>query len=873
MPNPSWRKSQPPLLGVPVPGAGPLPADIMLIGERPGKSEPRSGKIFSGIVGTELSRYLRLANLTRDEVYTTNLVKDYTDFDPTEDEVLRDLPELLQEIEECNPSVLVPMGRFAIRFFLGDVDVDQVHGIAFHGDDYGYPGRIIYPTYHPAAGLHSGDTVPVIHSDFLGLGDWPSRLLPVDTHPLPEYRDRSGRDLFNPTLLMAVDSEGLPIGGGRYRPWSVQLSQRPGVGLIARAGDQIRNLSRDWNYFWSAGGRLVVHSAMHDLSVCEELGLQIRDGQFIDTMVLSYNLTDLPQGLKPLAYRLAGMTMMSYEEVVAPARASVHREWLAAATEVAPDIAAPELELVWDDKKTNWRVKQPQTIEARLQRLHIDLAKQDAGGKPVDISKRVTSWEDSAAEELISICGELTEPSLADVPQETAVNYACRDADATIRIAPILLRRIADEGLTRVMEIDHAVIPMFNRMQANGMLIDQDHFRGLDEEWTDEMSGVRDQIEHMVGVRINPSSPDQVSALLFKQLGLPSKKLTKGGDDSTQDKVLESLRHLHPVLPLIMDYRELDKMRGSFCRKMLVLVGSDGRVRGNIRLTRTASGRPAMNTPNLLAIPVRMARGRRIREGFIAGPGNVIGNWDLDQIEMREITDVSQDPLLLELFRDPKRDIHSETAARMFDKLIADIDPKTERYAAKRVGFGIATQITGRGLVDQMELANARHADGSHWTEDECDGLIELWFGVYPAVRHFIDRTKARCRRYGTSVDRWGRIRHLEGVWSSVGRISEEALRQAPSHEIQAGAQGVMKQNMAAIDAEMKREGLYELGVMPLLQIYDSIMFEYPEELHPIVDDIVMRGMQETVADQYSIPITASGEYGYNWGKMNLGED
>lgn len=854
-----------PLFGVSVPGDGPKPAAVMLIGERPGKQEPATGRPFTGAAGMELNRYLKLAGLRREDCYVSNLVKDYRDEDPTEDEILRDLPELLGEIEDVRPDVIVPMGRFAMRHFLGDVDVEQVHGLAFDGSAFGYPGITIYPTFHPAAGLYSGDTIPFIHDDFQGLADVTQRALPVDGVRSPVYRRKTGLDLLDKRLLAAVDSEGW-----RHAPWSIQFSQAPGEGFIVynRPGE-LGEFRGEWNRFWSAGGKLAIHNSLHDLAVLDSMGLQVRSSQFIDTMLLSYLLRLYPQGLKPLAYRLCGMEMASYEEVTGAARESVQREWLSGALAIAEEIAPPELELVWEDKEARWRVKKPHTILQRLTRLQNDLdsGKTKKNGEAIVVAERVGQWDDSAARELVDAIGEVPEPTLQDISPVVAEQYACRDADATIRIAPILMAKVKEMGLEEVSRIDHAILPMINRMQQNGMLINPEHFKELDIQWTREMEEQRDEIEGLVGVRINPSSPPQVAALLFKQLGLDSRKTTKGGAESTQDKVLEALRGDHPVLPMIMNYRELDKMRGSFCRKMVKLAGPDNRVRGNIRVTRTESGRLAMNTPNLMAIPVRMARGKLIRRGFIAAPGNVIGSWDLDQIEMREIADASQDGFLMELFSDPNRDIHSETAARMFDKPLGDVDKKTERYAAKRVGFGIATQITGRGLVDQMELAGATHSDGSRWTELECDNLIELWFGVYPGVRRFIDRTKASVRREGWIRDRWGRIRYLSGVWSTLDRIREEALRQGPSHYIQSGAQGVMKQNMAAIDANLA--DLPE--VMPLLQIHDSLMLEYPEEMHPLVDAIVMDGMEKTV--KYTVPITASGEYGYSWGAMDLGED
>lgn len=601
---------------------------------------------------------------------------------------------------------------------------------------------------------------------------------------------------------------------------------------------------------------MYIHNSLHDLGVLRALGIDLGCGQFIDTMVWAYLLCLQPQALKSLAYRLCGISMDEYDDVCLPAKQIVEGEWMAAAEAVADMVAVPEAELVWDDKKQNWRVRQPQTIAQRLKRIRTDEAK-----GPVDIGKRVGNWDDSAAEELRSTVGDVPEPTLKDIPAADAFRYACRDADATLRIAPALEDAIRSAGLEGVSGIDHGILPMVDRMQTTGFLIDPPHFHAMDEKLTARMEGLRDEIEGMVGVRINPGSPKQTAALLFKQLGLPSRKFTRGGDDSTQDKVLEGLRAAHPVLPLILDYRELDKARGSFCRKMPRMVAADGRVHCNLRVTRTASGRIAANTPNLMAIPVRSDIGLEIRQGFIAPPGRVIYNADLSQIEMRWIAHYSQDPFMLELFHDPARDIHSETAARMYSKPLSEVK-KVERYAAKRVGFGIATQITGHGLVDQMYLAGAKRDDGEDWTEDDCDDLIERWYHVYPGVRRWIDSVKAEVRRTGQVRDYWGRLRHLEGVWSTVDRIREETLRQGPSHKIQASAQGHMKLIMAAVWERTKDAD----WCSPLLQIHDSLMFEVDQDWVGVLDEIVLDCMRSTV--KLSVPVEADSEWGWNWGQM-----
>lgn len=896
--NKRWH--QPILFGVKVPGDGPTPAELMLIGERPGRNEPRSGRPFTGAAGMELDRYLTVAGLSRSSVYVTNLVKDYLDEDPTPEEVQRDLPELQEELLRVSPGVVIPLGRFAIRHFLGDVDVEQVHGL-LHRGVAPYSDRMVFPIFHPAAGLHNGDTVQFIHRDFEqlralllyreeefnsgpNLMEPPDCLLPRDDLRRVYLPASPWEPPLWPATKLALDTEWVKTSN---QPWCLTWSQDPGSATLVRAGET-QYFATAFAKFQAAGGIVLLHNSLADLNPLARMGIHVADDQFIDTMVLVYLLCRDPQGLKALAYRRAGMTMRSYDEVIGPARLPLQLAWLEEAELLAPHLAPPELELRWDDKTAGWKVKKPQGPAQKLKRLRGDLEK---GETAVDIAARVGKWDDTASGELLETIGEVPEPSLDDVDLGEATDYACCDADATGRVAPGLLAEIEEQGLGLVMRIDHGVIPMANSMQTTGMLIDRGHFECLRDEMKGEMSGIRDRIEAMVGVRINPGSPDQVRELLFKQLGLPASKWTSGGKsgdslESTQDKVLESLRSAHPVLPLIMDYRERDKIR-SFCVLLDRTADKDGRIRGQIRVTRVASGRFSMTKPNLMAIPVRSDLGKRVRDGFPAPEGKVLGTWDLDQVEMRWMAEESQCQRMIEVFNDPKRDVHSENAAGMFSLPLphhADgsidysaVDKLKHRYPAKRVGFGVITGITGLGLKDQMDLAGAMSPDGDPWTSDECDEFIAMFFGANPEVRRYMDRCRAKCRRQGWVADYWGRRRWLPQVWSTVERIREEALRASHSHEIQAGAQGWMKLGMARIwwfcrNVWWPRGGAW-LEVLPLLQVHDELLFETPDDEDikqevdaVVVDSLCTAGLEHRPS--MKIPMRAKGGYGLTWGSL-----
>lgn len=458
----------------------------------------------------------------------------------------------------------------------------------------------------------------------------------------------------------------------------------------------------------------------------------------------------------------------------------------------------------------------------------------------------------------------MPEATLDDIDQEVAVQYSARDADATLRIYPKLSAMIDAMKLREVYAMDMAIVPMVERMQSTGMLADVPHFHSLGKWLSVQMASKIDELEALTGSRINPGSAPQTAGLLFGVCGLKTTKLTKSGaQESTNDKVLETLRGDHPAVPIILDYREMAKLRDSFCVVLPRMVSRDGRIRCSIRITRVASGRLAATRPNLLAIPVRSELGKRIREGFVAPAGCVLGSWDLDQIEMRELADQSGDERLCKLFIDGE-DVHRNTGGWIFGKKPADVT-SIERYAAKRIGFGVITGITARGLVDQMALAGAKG-----WTEDHCEEAINAWFGIYPGAKSYVEACRAEVRRYGYVRDRWGRIRYLPGVHSDIPRVREEALRQSSSHKISASAQGVIKRAMAVIWGEMRMvwKNMPEYRLEPLLQIHDSLLFEVTDdpEFKSWWSDTVEHLMTQTTT--LKVPIRVKGGYASNWGKL-----
>jgi DNA polymerase-1 len=315
--------------------------------------------------------------------------------------------------------------------------------------------------------------------------------------------------------------------------------------------------------------------------------------------------------------------------------------------------------------------------------------------------------------------GDMPITTLDDVPRALAVRYAGRDADATARIEPILSKKMEVMELEGIEALDLSIIPMVERMQRNGMPARRGKLVALGDFCLAHMGKVKldiptawtdaDVRRYNVMTRnspncfpdgiddINPDSPNQTRDLLYGVCGLTTDRKTPSGKElSTDDKTLGELAG-HPVVDMVRDYREHSKIRNSFATVLPYRLSADGRVRCTLRVTRVSSGRLAASDPNLLAQPVRSELGRRLRACFECAPGHRLGAWDLDQVEMRYMAHESRDPILVRLFLDGI-DVHSQTASKVFGVPIDQVDPFKHRLPAKRIGFGVITGITGKGL-------------------------------------------------------------------------------------------------------------------------------------------------------------------------------
>lgn len=492
-----------------------------------------------------------------------------------------------------------------------------------------------------------------------------------------------------------------------------------------------------------------------------------------------------------------------------------------------------------------------QTLLQRVTRLLSDAAAKE----DVDLHGR---WQkivdDSIAADVVAKLGPMPTPTLDDVDESISVPYAGRDADATYRIEPILSARVKEMGLEKALELDLSIIPMVSRMMEVGMLVDRPYLSDLTGIFQSELERIQGLCWKVSGFEFNVGSSDQVADLLFNRLRLNGRRKTGSGKRlSADEKALEAIKGLHPVIGLIQEYREVDKLRGTYSEKILECLSPDGRIRMELGLTTIPSGRlNCWGGVNLLGIPVRTELGRMIRGAFIAGPGRMLGAGDLSQIELRWLAILSGDEKLLEAYYNDE-DLHAKTACALFGVVHPTFE---QRQRGKTTNFAIANQISPLGLLDQYILAGVPDAD-----ELMCQRDLDKWFNFYRGVKPWFESVYAEGRLHGYIRDSVsGRILYCPNLRSPIERVRAEAERICTNWKIQTAAQVTMKMGMKTI-----WDCIEGTTTEPLLQVHDEILLETDEDVDmgPIMMDCL-----ESVELDLPIPIKAAWHQGKNWSEL-----
>lgn len=664
-----------------------------------------------------------------------------------------------------------------------------------------------------------------------------------------------------PGLTLGLDTEGT-----RHTPECVTVAQSEKcVALVEVVGHSVTPfLGEDI----ARARALVIHHSKHDIAVLATLGIEELP-RVDDTMLEAY-LLGLPQGLKVLAWRLLGYEMSDYSDLVDPMDAVRVQETLSAAIEHWQHrhkgmLAVATAVLKRDGARRGLRVTKKAIKE--LYDIGVKRTKTCPPMKVVKAAARMASKADATAPLRARWSKSVNAPWVTlppvptwkDVPQHVREPYAMVDAVAHLDVHNALWPRIQNEGLRRVYEIDRRVLPWLIRNERVGLACDGDALRALSVKFQRDFDIICTKINDLADADVNPLSGDQVSDCLFEQLGIQPTRLTKGGKHyTTADKYLKARKHQHEIIPLILEARQINKYKGTYTDKLPGML-RDGRYYPNWKYTRTATGRLAEEV--ILLIPKHSARAKEIRNAFHATDGHTLVSVDLSQIELRVMTDLSQDRRLLDAYR-AGEDIHAAVAHALLGapRKKSDQDESLHRLPAKTLNFGIINGMSEYGLLDQLHEAGQLH-----WNIDTVREMLQGWFVVHSGVDAYFKARQHEARSTGAVRGMFGRRRMLSGIWSTDDRIRRSAEREC-LFPIQNGADDISKIWNAAIWEKIilprQRAGQY---CEPWVRVHDDTTLEVDEAR---ADDVKAE-MLALVPDLLSIPTLAEGKTGVSWGDLH----
>ncbi|GGK16069.1 DNA polymerase I [Deinococcus malanensis] len=425
------------------------------------------------------------------------------------------------------------------------------------------------------------------------------------------------------------------------------------------------------------------------------------------------------------------------------------------------------------------------------------------------------------------------------------------DAAGRATVAARLLRDLPpqlDEARTKLYsEMEKPLAAVLTRMEVRGVRLDSEYIQGLAGAAAARLAALEAEIYQHVGHEFSVRSPSQLETVLYDELGLASGRKTKlTGKRSTAVAALEPLRDEHPVIPLILEFRELDKLRGTYLDPLPSLVNPrTGRLHTTFAQTAVATGRLSSLNPNLQNIPIRSDIGREIRKGFIADRGYCLISADYSQIELRLLAHIADDPLMQQAFREGA-DIHRRTAAQVLGLEEHSIT-SNQRRAAKTVNFGVLYGMSAHRLSNELGIPYA-----------EAAGFIETYFSTYPGIRGYIDRTLEFGRTQGYVETLYGRRRYVPELAATNRNVREAGERLAYNMPIQGTAADIIKHAMIRLDRELEA-----LGGRLLLQVHDELLIEAPEHRAEDVARVTREVMEG--AAKLSVPLAVEVGVGPNW--------
>ena len=453
-------------------------------------------------------------------------------------------------------------------------------------------------------------------------------------------------------------------------------------------------------------------------------------------------------------------------------------------------------------------------------------------------------------EELIGEKGR-SQKNMADLSTAAVYEYACEDADVTLQLKSILEKELEKDGTTPLFrDVEMPLVSVLAYMERNGAMIDPAALAETSRHFTERMEALEKEIyQEAGGTPFNILSPKQVGDILFDRMKIVDKpKKTKTGQYVTSEDVLETLRAEHRIVDLILQYRGLKKLLGTYVDALPQLVNpATGKIHTSYNQTVTATGRLSSSNPNLQNIPVRDEDGKEVRKAFIPEPGCKFFSADYSQIELRIMAHLSQDRNMIEDFK-LGHDIHAATAAKVFHKSINEVT-KTERSKAKTANFGIIYGISAFGLAQRMGVSRT-----------EAKELIENYFKTYSGIKNYMDHSIEEARAKGYIETILKRKRYLPDINSHNATVRGFAERNAINAPIQGSAADIIKIAMIAIYRRFRQENVKSTMI---LQVHDELNFNVVPGEEEKVEKIVIEEMQK--AWPMSVPLIADCGWGANW--------
>ena len=440
------------------------------------------------------------------------------------------------------------------------------------------------------------------------------------------------------------------------------------------------------------------------------------------------------------------------------------------------------------------------------------------------------------------------------VPIDEATAYAAEDADITLRLWKLFKPQLHQVQVTTVYEtLERPLVPVLKEMEMHGIKVDRDVLSRMSNAFAQKMAGLEADIHELAGESFNVGSPAQLGEILFDKMGLEGGKKGKTGKYSTGADILEDLATEHELPRRVLDWRQLSKLKSTYTDALQTHINPDtGRVHTSYSITGANTGRLASTDPNLQNIPVRTEEGRRIREAFIAEPGNVLVSLDYSQIELRILAHIADISTLKQAFSDGL-DIHAMTASEMFDVPLDEMTPEIRRQA-KAINFGVIYGISGFGLARNLRIPRA-----------EAQGFIDRYFERFPGIRTYMDDTIAFAKENGYVQTLFGRKIHTPEI-NAKGPHAGFSRRAAINAPIQGTAADVIRRAMVRMP-----DAINGLPAKMLLQVHDELLFEVAEDA---VDQVigVARDVMEGASDpavKLDVKLSVDAGQGANWAEAH----